>query len=83
MNQNEAKNLNKKLLDIRAAMTKLNEKLVHDLRSPLTVITLQAELMKLEGALPAHAVEMCIRIVESGRKIDAILTEYLVTSSSI
>ncbi len=86
MKKDEAQNLNgesKPLQDYKEAVCKLNENMVHDLRSPLTIITLQAELMKVEGSLSARAIEMCLRIVESGKKIDAILGDYLAASSSI
>lgn len=84
MPQDEIQNLkmqltiNRKAFEIfKETSFRLSNKLVHDLRSPLTVITLQAELIKMGESLSRHTVEMCLSIIESGKKIDTILRDYL------
>jgi|GEM_PF-1822436 len=52
-------------------------KIVHDLRNPLTIISLQAELMKLEENISPEWEEMCDRVKDAGKKMDSVIAKLL------
>jgi signal transduction histidine kinase len=58
-------------------MTKKNEKL-HDLRGPLNVINMQAELIKMLSESPSNADKICTaadKIIQASKNCNALLTD--------
>ena len=58
-------------------LRKQNEKLVHDLRNPLTIISLHAELIKLEGNISVDTKEACEKIGEAIKKLSEIAAQFI------
>lgn len=54
-----------------------NEKLVHDLRNPLTIVSLHAELIKEEENISDDTQEACEKIGEAIKKMSKIAFEFI------
>ena len=54
-----------------------HEKLVHDLRNPLTIISLHSELIKIEENISDDAVEACDKIREAVQKMSLIINQFI------
>jgi len=51
--------------------------MVHDLKNPLTIITLQTELMELEQQVPPEIREACSQVNRAGKKMTGIINALL------
>jgi GAF domain-containing protein len=52
-------------------------KLAHDIRNPLTIISLQAQILKMEPGLSAETTEALDQIKNAGKKIEAVIYSLL------
>ena len=61
---------------------KLSEKLVHDLRNPLTIISLHAELIKSEDNVSEDNIDACNTIRDSVEKMSVITNQFIAKQKS-
>lgn len=76
--------LENQLLKKEEIADQILHKLAHDIRNPLTVITLHTELLKMEDGLNEDSIEICNKIQESSKRIETIVRDsYKVATTDI
>jgi len=61
----------------RARQNELYHVIAHDLRNPLTIISLETELMKMDPDTSEETAEMCDQISNAGKKMATIIDDML------